>query len=158
MRLGFEWDLLALSAEMQGLPDQVDRAMAGITREAAQSFEGRMRGRFPENDETGELRRGTEGAVQAGPLGWKVVNETFYSNWYEQGFMHHTTEASADGRTARGRTRGISRRTNRGRGVMVSGQNIWIPAAIETRAEMFEELQAVVTLQRGLHLRVLERM
>ena len=63
--IGFEMDLHALSAELEGLPDQVDRAMAGITREAAQTFAGRMVGRFPANDDSGELRQGRRGQCYA---------------------------------------------------------------------------------------------
>lgn len=152
--IGFQMDLLALMNEMGRLPDQLDAAVRDITRESAQTFEGRMLGQFPGNDDTGELRRSTASA-QSSPLGWKVVNEAFYANWYEQGFMHHTTDGGAEGRTARGQRRGLNRRRNLGRGVQVSGQNIWIPEAMQTRAAMFDELRAVMTVQRGLPLQVL---
>lgn len=120
-----------LADDLRRLPDQVQVEGSGLVHGAARAFAALMQARFPKRSRTGHLAMNTQLLVHT-PLKAEVYNQVFYAGIVEGGFLHPQAQR------------------------WIEGQNIWVPQAMRTRAEMIERLREIVTRGRGLHLRALE--
>lgn len=118
MTASVEWrGLDVLEGVLRRFPDLVEAQARPIVRGAAQEHYRQVTARFPQRDDTGTLRRRTQ-LVEASPLAYRVRNTARHSHLYEFGFGH------ASGRE-------------------VSGHDVYVPAAVDIRERMVQQLGEV---------------